>query len=103
MKNDKQLGGKKRRHVDVKIMGQKFTMMSDEPEEHLYRVADYVNKKIDEIQTKTSTVGASSLAILAALNIADDYLSSKGKLEKTRKQVKDRGKKLVQILDTYIK
>lgn len=103
MKDKKPQGGKNRKYVDVKIMGQKFTMMSDEPEEYLYKVANYVNKKIKEIQSKTGTVGVPNLAILAALNIADDYLHSKKDLEKTRKTVKNRGKQLVEYLDANLK
>ena len=103
MKTEGQKGGKPSKYVDVKIMGQKFTMMSNEPEEHLYKVADYVNKKIKEIQSKTGTVGAPNLAILAALNIADDYLHSKKDLERIKKSVKSRGKQLVQYLDANLK
>ena len=103
MKSEKQLEARAKRYVDVKIMGQKFTMMSDEPEEYLFKVANYVNKKIEEMQSRTTTVGVSNLAILAALNIADDYFHSKDELERTKKVVKTKGKKIIEFLDSVIK
>ena len=103
MKSEKQLESRSKRYVDVKIMGQKFTMASDEPEEYLYKIAGFVNKKIEEIQSKTSTIGVSNLSILAALNIADDYFHSKDELDRTKKAVKTKGKKLIEFLDSVIK
>jgi len=59
--------------VEVKIMGQKVTLRSDDEEEHIRRVAAYVDGKMHEIGKSTSPRGKYSVAMLVALNIADEY------------------------------
>lgn len=62
-----------KRAVDVEIMGEKFTVRSDAEESYVRRVAGYVDGKMQEVMKTTRPVGKSSVAMLAALNIADEY------------------------------
>ena len=62
-----------KRQVEVKIMGQSFTVASDEGEAHLRRVAELVDAKMRELAVGARTVSTASVAILAALNIASEY------------------------------
>lgn len=62
-----------KRAVDVEIMGQKFTIRSDAEEGYILKVAEYVDGKIDEAVKKSRPLGRTNLAMLAALNIADEY------------------------------
>lgn len=59
--------------VDVEIMGQKLVLRSDEEEGYVRRVAGYVDDKMQEVIKGTQSVGKGNVAVLAALNIADDY------------------------------
>lgn len=59
--------------VEVKILGQKITLRSDDGEEHIRRVAEYVDEKMHEVSKSTSPRGKYSVAMLVALNIADEY------------------------------
>lgn len=60
--------------VQVKIMGQKFTLRSDDEEEHIRKVADYVDGKMHELSQSTNNPGGKyNMAMLVALNIADEY------------------------------
>lgn len=59
--------------VDVEIMGQMFTVSSDAEEGYVRRVAEYVDGKIQEVLKTGRPVAKSSVAMLAALNIADEY------------------------------
>lgn len=59
--------------VDVEIMGQKLVLRSDEEEGYVRRVAGYVDDKMQEVIKGTQSVGKANVAVLAALNIADDY------------------------------
>ena len=61
------------RAVEVKILGQKITLRSDDDEEHIRRVAEYVDEKMQEVSKSTSPRGKYSVAMLVALNIADEY------------------------------
>lgn len=59
--------------LDVQILGQKFTISSDAEEDYMLKVADYVDGKMQEIMRSPKAVAKSNVAMLAALNIADEY------------------------------
>jgi len=59
--------------LDVEILGQKFTISSDAEEGYMLRVADYVDGKMQELMRASKPVAKSNVAMLAALNIADEY------------------------------
>lgn len=59
--------------LDVTIMGQKFTISSDAEEGYMLKVADYVDVKMQELMRAPKVAAKSNVAMLAALNIADEY------------------------------
>ena len=59
--------------VEVKIMGQKVVHRSDDEEQYIRKVAAYVDGKMQEVSQTTGSRGKYSVAILAALNIADEF------------------------------
>jgi cell division protein ZapA len=58
---------------DVEIMGQRFTISSDAEEHYVHRVAGYVDEKMQEALKASRPVAKSNIAMLVALNIADEY------------------------------
>jgi cell division protein ZapA (FtsZ GTPase activity inhibitor) len=62
-----------KRAVEVEIMGERLTLRTDSEESYVRSVAGYVDKKMQEIQKNTRPSAKSSIAMLAALNIADEY------------------------------
>jgi cell division protein ZapA len=58
---------------DVEIMGQRFTISSDAEENYVQRVAGYVDEKMQEALKASRPVAKSNIAMLVALNIADEY------------------------------
>ena len=58
--------------VDVVIMGQVFSVTSEDGEEHIRRVASYVDEKMREIAAGGKVVSSFTAAVLAALNIASE-------------------------------
>jgi cell division protein ZapA len=67
--------------VDVEIMGQKLVLRSEDDEGYVRRVADYVDDKMQEVIMGTQSVAKGNVAMLAALNIADDYHRLKEKYD----------------------
>ncbi len=61
-----------KKSYEVSILNQKITIKSDADERYIQKVADYVNKKIYEIVNHTKSVSTLNVAILTALNLADD-------------------------------
>lgn len=59
--------------IDVEILGQRFTISSDAEETYMLKVAGYVDGKMQELLRASKPVAKSNIAMLAALNIADEY------------------------------
>ena len=59
--------------IEVEIMGEKLTLRSDAEETHVRQVAGYVDRKMQEVFKTTKPAAKASVAMLAALNIADEY------------------------------
>ena len=58
--------------VNVQIMGQNLVVASDGGDEWVKSVAETVDEKIRNIRAGSQTVSSVNLAILAALNFADE-------------------------------
>jgi len=58
--------------VEVVILGQVFSVTSEDGEEHVRRVASYVDGKMREIAAGGKGVSSFTTAVLAALNIASE-------------------------------
>ncbi len=59
------------------ILGNELTLKSDDPQEHVEAVLNFVNQKISEFQSKSKTLTPQVIAILCALNIADELIKLK--------------------------
>lgn len=62
-------------NYEVSILGQKFILKTENDERHVKRVADYVNKVMHSIKEKSGTISTQNVAILGALNIAEEFFS----------------------------
>ena len=54
-------------------MGQTFSVMSEDGEEHVREVAAHVDRTMREITTRGKVVSSFTAAVLAALNIASEW------------------------------
>jgi cell division protein ZapA len=59
--------------LDVEIMGQRLTVTSDEGDEHVRRMAEYVDQRMRQLAGGRATASMTQLALLTALNIASEY------------------------------
>ena len=90
------------RLVEIKVFGQKYTVKSETEEAHVHEVARYVNEKMEEVLKKTKTVSSLNVAVLTALNIADDYLREKEKRLSLLREVENKSKDLAERIDLKI-
>jgi cell division protein ZapA len=58
--------------VQVEIFGQTYKLRADGDAEYVESLAAYVDGKMREVSTQTRAVDSLKVAILAALNIADE-------------------------------
>jgi cell division protein ZapA len=87
------------KRFQIKILGQEFTVTSDDGEDHVARVVALVNDRIDQVAGRSPKMPSLHIAILAALNIADEYV----KLEVTSREisinVKERSERLISLIN----
>ncbi|HEX9263665.1 MAG TPA: cell division protein ZapA [Candidatus Binatia bacterium] len=84
--------------LDVEILGQKFTISSDAEEGYMLKVADYVDGKMQELMRASKPVAKSNVAMLTALNIADEYHRLKDTHEAILSRLDQLSKKLSMTL-----
>ena len=92
----------KERLVEIKVFGQVYTVKTDAQEEHIQKVAQYVNEKMDEVTKNTKSVSSLNVAILTALNIADDLITEKAKRLALLEEVERKSKVLVEKINMNI-
>lgn len=61
-----------KKRVEVEIYGKKYIVRGDADDEHILKVADYVDIKMNMIAQRNPHLSGKQLAVLAALNIADE-------------------------------
>lgn len=84
--------------TEVEIFGSVYRVRGRDDSEYLREVATLVDGKMREVARQTASVDTSRIAILAALNIADEYLQSRSTREKDRVEIRQRVTALTQEL-----
>ena len=84
--------------VTVTIFKRTFPVRSGDNPEYVHELARYVDEKMSDLAEQTLTVDTFKIAILAALNIADDYFSSREELEQLEHRVSDSTSRLTELL-----
>jgi cell division protein ZapA len=92
----------KERLIEIKVFGQTYTVKTDADEDHIQAVAQYVNEKIEEVLKKTKSVSSLNVAILTALNIADDLLREKERRRALLHEIEMKSRDLTERIDTEI-
>jgi len=89
----------KERLVEIKMFGQTYTVKTDAEEGYIQEVAKYVNEKMEEVLKKTKSVSTLNVAILTALNIADDLLKEKERRTVLLREIEAKSRDLVEKID----
>ena len=87
--------------VRVEIFDQAYNLRGTDPE-YILKLAEYVDSKMRAVAEQTHTVDSARLAVLAALNIADEYHLLKTKLD-GGSDSSERARKLLNALDEILR
>ena len=88
--------------IRVVIYDQEYFMRGDLDREYIQRLARYLDAKMRSIAQRTHTVDSLRVAILAALNITDEYHQLKEKYEATTREVDHRVEECHEVLDQIL-
>jgi cell division protein ZapA len=86
----------------VKILGDEYQIRSEDPPEHVQRVASFVDAKMREISSGSSTLSPGRVAILAALNISDEFLRFREGVEEDRRRLDLILENLIALIDRTV-
>jgi cell division protein ZapA len=87
--------------VRVEIFDQVYNLRGSDSE-YILKLAEYVDGKMRAVSEQTATVDSVRLAVLAALNIADEYHLLKRRLQAPTPEVRQRASKLANALDEVL-
>ena len=62
--------------VGVRICGKDYALMGVESDEYIQRVGLYIDKKMNEITRTNNKLSTSMVAVLTAINVADDFFKA---------------------------
>jgi cell division protein ZapA len=87
--------------VRVEIFDQPYNLRGSDPD-YILKLADYVDAKMRAVAEQTHTVDTARLAVLAALNIADELHLLQRKSEGGSNEFEQRTRKLVNALEAAL-
>jgi cell division protein ZapA len=87
--------------VRVEIFDQAYNLRGSDPE-YILKLAEYVDAKMRAVAEATNTIDTVRLAVLAALNIADEYHLLRKKQDTGATDYEKRAHLLVNALDEVL-
>lgn len=85
--------------VEVVILGQKYTIKGEAPEEYIRKLALYVDTKVKEVNNSIPNVMPVKALILTSLNIADELFRTRTEQEKLTRVIEDKTEVLTSLFD----
>lgn len=91
--------------IKVQIFGMDYSLKSDKDPEYIKQVAEFVDEKIQKLSTNTNVKSQTKIAVLVALNIADELFQLKKQYENSSKvfeNIELKSKELCDSVDDHL-
>lgn len=85
--------------VEVYILGQRYSIKGNAPEDYIRKLADYVNGKIKEIYEKSPGITPLKASILAAITIADELHKLREEQIEMTRSIEEKAEALSKLFD----
>lgn len=87
------------RSVEIEILGQSYTIKTDEDEAHIRKLARYVDERLKEVYSAAPSVSHTKAAIMAAFGIADELFKLRLKQEDFDRMIEEKTRILSGFLE----
>lgn len=88
--------------TSVTIFGREYKIKGHADDDYILEMASYVDGKMKELSANSSLPSQERLAILAALNIADELFQERRKTSEAFSTVEARADHLISLLDQSV-
>lgn len=85
--------------IRVEIFGTEYPIKGDVDSDYIEKVARYVDRKMREVAEELSLVSPSKVAILAAMDITDEFFKEREERERLTTQIESRVESLNRRLE----
>ncbi len=92
-----------KRSVAVTIAGQRLTLKSDAEEAYVQALAGVVDEKMREVQRAAKAASRDAVAMLAALQLADELERERRGRAELRERVREKSRAIRDFLDREVK
>jgi len=88
-----------KQRFDIRVIGREFSVLSDKGDEYVNKIVQYVNERAKEIGDASEDVTTSDIAILVALNIAEELSKVKEEKEDLHSRFENEVEGLISYID----
>jgi cell division protein ZapA len=88
--------------ITVNILGNDYVVKGEEDSEKVYRIAEYVNGKVKDIDNNLQGLTEKRKAILFALDIANDYFQVLKERDELVASIRQRSKAIINNINSTI-
>ncbi len=88
-----------KQRFDIRVIGREFSVLSDKGDEYVNKIVQYVNERAKEIGDASEDVTTSDIAILVALNIAEELFKVKEEKEDLHSRFENEVEGLISYID----
>ena len=95
----------KDRIIEIEVYGQKYKIRvkGEDDEKYIGHLTSYLDQKMREIAVKSRSADTVKIAVLAALNIADEYFVSRSRLDQLNEVLANMEKGIENLEDHLFK
>lgn len=88
--------------MKVEIFDQTYNVQAEGEENHLRRVASFVDEKMRTVAESTRQVDSTRVAVLTALNMADELFALRARLEEIEGPLRHRVQRCVRLTEKVL-
>ena len=81
------------------VAGQRLSIRTSAPADYVHELADFVTGKIDELRQSGPSVPTQSIALLAAMNVADELIRLRENHARLKSEIRERTKRVLKLVE----
>jgi cell division protein ZapA (FtsZ GTPase activity inhibitor) len=91
--------GRPKRLVEVELIGRRFRLRSDDSDEYIGELVEYLNERLLEVRRASNAVETEQVALLTLLDVADALFRERREAALLRATVGERSRALLGMID----